>query len=142
MKYEELKEEDIEAEDIKLDVSKSAFLRPLTCSDCKIKMKAVHTDFDLPDGSITIHLIAYRCPKCGQERLSGEQAIKFENLLLASNALRGQSKLSFERAMNFDGRSFFIRFPHEMTAGWNKNMLVEIAPIDKQDFFIRVKSKN
>lgn len=141
MDYEDLRPEDIEDEDIKIEIDKDAFKGPLICTKCNRKMNKVITDFDLPGGEITLHLEVYRCEKCNREYLSGDQAEKFDNMLILIDAIRHRSKFKFERAANYDGKNWFIRFPRDITKNWDKNKITDIIPITNQDFFIHVKNK-
>src|SRR3989344_5254249 len=104
-------------------------------------MVKVITDFDIPGGEITLHLEAYRCPKCDREYLSGDQAEKFDNMLILIDAIRHRSKFKFERAANYDGKNWFIRFPNDITKNWDKNKVTDIIPITNEDFFIHVDNK-
>jgi len=44
IELEELKEEDLEGEEIKLDIDEKAFEKPAFCTKCKNKMADIATD--------------------------------------------------------------------------------------------------
>lgn len=137
--YETLKPEDLEEGELKIELTEDAFEAPLTCTSCNKKMEKVMIDFELPGREITMHLEAYRCKKCRKEYLSGQQAEKFDAMLSILDAMKQQAKIKFERAANFDGKNWFIRFPSDLTKSWDKHMETEIIPITQKDFLIHLK---
>lgn len=137
--YENLKQQDFEEEEIKVKIAKGAFKGPISCQRCKIKMKKIHSDMELPDGDITIHIEAYKCPKCGRERLSGDQAEKLDYFMAMVDAIKNRSKFKFSRAMNFDGHNWFVRFPNELTHDWKKKVETDIVPLTTSDYLIHLR---
>jgi len=140
-KYENLKQKDLIGEVIKIKISKNAFKGPLHCLKCNIEMKKIITDLDLMDDNITLHLEAYKCDKCGRERLNGEQATNLDRMMLMIDAMKEKIRFKFERAANFDGRNWFIRFPIEITRNWNRQMMANITPLSQKDFLIHFKKQ-
>jgi len=136
--YENLKPEDVEGKEIKIKVLKGAFGGQFHCQKCRIIMKRAHADIDLPDGELTLHMEAYKCPKCGREKLSGEQAEKLDQYLTLIDALKNKAKFRFRRAMNFDGNNWFVRFPNELTQEWKKNIESDIVPLTASDYLIHL----
>ena len=136
--YENLTPESL-GKEVKIKISKKAFKGPLHCPDCNIKMEKIITDMDLPENEVTLHLKAYKCPKCHRERLSGDQAERFDKLMLMMDIMKKNFLFKFERATNFDGKNWFIRFPIEITKTWNKKMIANITPLSQKDFFIHFK---
>ena len=126
-------------EKIKIKIGKGAFKGSLHCPKCKLEMKKVITDLDLMDDKITLHLEAYKCIKCGRERLSEEQAIKLDQIMLMIDAMKEKIRFKFERVANYDGRNWFIRFPVEITRNWNRQMTANITPLSQKDFLIHFK---
>ena len=139
--YEDIGPEDLEEGEIEVDIDKDAFKGPLVCAECNKKMQKTIINLNLPGKAITLHLEAYRCIKCNKEYLSGDQAEKFDNMLVLIDALKQQPKFKFERAANYDGKNWFIRFPSDLTKKWNKQMITDIIPITNRDFFIHIKDK-
>jgi len=140
-KYENLKEKDLEGKEVKIKLSKNAFKDPLHCPKCNLEMKKIVTDLDLMDDNITLHLEAYKCEKCGRERLNGDQATKLDRMMLMIDAMKEKIRFKFERAANYDGRNWFIRFPIEITRDWNKQMVANITPLSQKDFLIHFKKQ-
>src|SRR3989344_4703140 len=107
MEFEDLKEEDLK-EEVALEIEERAFERPAFCVKCKRKMDAVATDFQMPGGELTLHIIASKCSKCGKELLNVKQAEKLQEMLFLLDAIKDKPRIKFERAVNYDGKSFFI----------------------------------
>lgn len=141
MDYENLKPQDIEDKDIRIKISRKAFRGPIKCHRCKIKMKKVYTDMDIPNGDITVHLVAYKCPRCGRESLNGDQAEKLDYFMSLVDALKNKSRFKFKRAMNFDGHNWFVRFPSELTQNWRKKIETDIIPLTSSNYLIRLARK-
>ncbi|MBS3156736.1 hypothetical protein J4442_01010 [Candidatus Woesearchaeota archaeon] len=139
--YENLKPEDLENEEVELEIDKDAFKGPLICKTCNKKMQNTVIDFDLPGKEVTLHLEAFKCTKCNKESLSGDQAEKFDKMLVLIDALKQKTKFKFERAANYDGKTWFVRFPNDLTKTWDKTMITDIIPITNKDFFIHIKNK-
>ena len=137
MEFEDLKEEDLK-EEVEFEIEEKAFESPAFCTKCKKKMETITTDFQMPGGELTLHIAASKCPKCGRELLNAKQAEKFQEMLVLMDAINDKSIMKFERAVNYDGKSFFIRFPKELTENWNKNMITEIVPIAENEMIIHV----
>jgi len=136
--YENLKPKDIEKKDINLNVGKEAFKGPAKCTNCRIKMKQINTDVALPGNDITVHIEAYQCPKCKKQRLTGDQAEKLDYFMSLTEALKNKARFKFRRAMNFDGHSWFVRFPNEVTRNWKKKIESDIIPLTNSDYLIRL----
>ena len=136
--YEDLKQKDIEEKEIKIKIAKGAFKGPIHCQRCKIRMKKAYMDMDIPDGEITIHMEAYKCPKCGRERLSGDQAEKLDYFMAMVDAIKNRTKFKFRRAMNFDGHNWFVRFPNELTSDWKKKVESDIIPLTASDYLVHL----
>jgi hypothetical protein len=141
MDYENLKPEDLEDKEIDVKFEKNAFKGPINCKMCNKKMENAILDFELSDKSMTLHLNIYKCSKCHKEHLSGEQAEKFDNMLNLIDVIKKKPKFKFERAANFDGKNWFIRFPTDLTKDWHKKKMTDIIPLNNKDFFIHIKDK-
>lgn len=137
--YENLKPEDIKAEKVHFKIDKNAFKGPVNCSKCYVLMKKRITDLDY--GDITLHISTYKCPKCGKELLSFGQAEKLEKAITLADAMNNKARFKFKRAMNFDGKSFFVRFPTDITHNWHKKIETEIIPLSANDYLIHLADK-
>ena len=135
--YEKLKKEDLTEEIKDISISKDAFGGPLKCTICHKNMIKTKSSMDLSDIDITIHFEVWRCNKCNREYLDGKQAKRLDKILEFENILKDKT-LKFERVLNFDGRTFFMRFPAEITKGWNKNLKTEIKALSATDFFVHI----
>lgn len=140
MNYENLKQEDLE-EEVKIKVSKNAFKTELHCDECNIKMKKVVLDMDIPDSSITIHFEAFKCPKCEKEYLNGEQAEKLDEILVINKIVTERAPV-YERAGNFDGHNWFVRFPSQLTKNYGRHVKTEIKQLSATDFLVHFKKSN
>lgn len=59
-------------------------------------------------------------------------------MLFLLDAIKDKPRMKFERSVNYDGKSFFIRFPKELTENWNKKMITEIMLIANNELVIHV----
>lgn len=138
MNLEDIKEKDI-GEEVKFTFSKDAFKdNDIHCDECGSKMKRVRTLVDLPVTDLKVTIELFRCEKCGVEYLNGEQAKKFDKVLIITKAL-SEKGLSFERSLNSDGDNYLFRFPVVLTKGWSKYNKVDINPLTATEFLVRVK---
>ncbi|MBD3312976.1 hypothetical protein GF345_00880 [Candidatus Woesearchaeota archaeon] len=86
---------------------------------------------------ITIESEVWKCPKCGKEYVDYEQGKKLDKAIIASGFL-DDKKIEFRRNLNFDGHSFFLRFPSEITKKWRKGMKATIKAVDTRNFLIEI----
>ncbi|MEM3126883.1 MAG: hypothetical protein QW331_02350 [Candidatus Woesearchaeota archaeon] len=133
---EKIQENDL-VEEIKIKVDKDAMKGPLTCTGCGTKMKKIKSDLTTEEGDITIHYEVWKCDKCGKELLSEDQAKKVDSLLDFQKVL-SRKTIDFERALNFDGQSFFIRFPNSITKSWTRGAKADLKALSGTDFLIHV----
>ncbi len=135
--FENIKEEDLE-EEVKFTFSKDAFKdKQLHCDDCGRKMVKSKVLIDIPNTNLKTNMEVYKCLKCNVEYLNGEQAKKFDNILMLVKALSGNG-LKFERSLNNDGNNYLFRFPAQLTKGWEKHQKVNINPLSATDFLVKV----
>lgn len=134
----EIASEDLE-EEVKFKINKDAFKsKELHCDNCNKKMTKISLDVDIPETSLTIHLEAFRCEKCGKEYLNGEQAKKLDRALAVANVI-SKKGVVYERSGNFDGSNIFVRFPAQMIKG--DNIKAEIISLSPTEFFVNFKKK-
>ena len=132
----ELKPEDFE-EEVNFELDEEAFkVKELHCDNCNKKMEKVSLDVDIPDTSLSIHLEAFRCSKCGKEYLSSEQAEKLDRALTVTKVI-ARKGVVYERAGNFDGSNVFVRFPAQMIKGGN--IKAEIMPISPMEYLVHFR---
>jgi len=137
--YSNLKEEDIVRE-VKFEIDKDAFKSgPFTCHGKKASL--VEKKISYGDLDFTYNI--WQCRKCKKEYLDFEQARKYEKFLIMKKFL--QDKLiTIERSMNYDGKTFFFRFPKELAGNLHKEDLVDIKLLstDGRMFLVEVKHKH
>ncbi|MBI2507918.1 hypothetical protein HYV89_03115 [Candidatus Woesearchaeota archaeon] len=138
MNFENLKEEDL-GEEVKFTFSKDVFGdKSLTCWECGSKMKRIKTLIDLPSTDLKAAIEVFKCEKCNVEYLNGEQAKKYDKVLMIAKAF-SKKGFMFERSLNSDGDNYLFRFPAQLTKGWKKHQKVDINPLSATDFFVSVK---
>ena len=136
--YSNLKEEDIVGE-VKFEIDKDAFKGPFTCHG----KKALLVEKKISYGDLDFTYNIWQCRKCKKEYLDFEQARKYEKFLIMKKVL--QDKLiTIERSMNYDGKTFFFRFPKELTGNLHKGDLVDIKLLstDGRMFLVEIKHKH
>lgn len=111
-KEDDIKEEDI-IEEVHFEIDKNAFKGPFTC--CGRKTKEATKSVSLKGQKVTYEV--WKCGKCGEEYLESRQAEKLENIWAIQKFLEGKAP-SMERSLNFDGKTYFVRFPKDLTANW------------------------
>lgn len=140
MDYEKIEEKET-GEEIKIKISKEAFkAKKLYCDECDLAMKTVKIDIDTPNIPLTIHLEAFKCPKCGKEYLNSKQAKKMDKALMIGKII-SEKDLVYERAINYDKSNYFVRFPALFTKGFTKHSKAEIKPLSSTDFLIHIKKE-
>jgi len=131
--YENLKPEDIEGEEVNIKVSKDANNSELHC--CNKKMKKVLLEMEIPNSPYCVRFEAFKCSKCGKEFLNSEQAEKLDKILMA-NKIISDDTVVYERAGNFDGNNYFVRFPTQLTKHFKNKVKAEIRPLSNTDFLV------
>ena len=111
---DDIKEEDI-IEEVHFEIDKNAFKGPFTC--CGRKTKKAVKGMSLKGQKVTYGV--WKCSKCGEEYLDSDQAEKLENIWAIQKFLEGKSP-TMERSLNYDGKTYFVRFPKDLTANWAK----------------------
>ncbi len=116
------------------EIDKNAFKGPFQCHGkltIQIKknaaMKGINFDYE-----------AWQCSKCGKDYLDSKQAEKLERIWTIEKLL-DEKLISVERAVNYDGRTFFVRFPAELTRKWRKGANASITLINPEEFLIKIK---
>ena len=82
----------------------------------------------------------WQCSKCKKEFLDFEQAKRYEKFLIMKK-LSEEEPITIERSMNYDGKTFFFRFPKELTGNLHKEDLVDIKLLstDGRMFLVEIK---
>ncbi len=138
MNYEKISEKDI-GKEVKFTFSKNAFDSEKTyCEECDVRARKVEVEMTIPKTFLSIRLKVFRCPKCNKEYLNFKEAEKLDKLLVLNNMIEKQG-VSYTRALNFDGDNIFIRFPTELTRGFDKKSKAEIMPLSMNEFLIKIE---
>lgn len=135
--YRNIEEEDL-SEEVKFEIDKDAFKGPFTCHGRKTILEDKKVFFN----NLNFNYSVWKCKKCGKEYLDSEQGRKFEKFLIIKKLLEDEL-ITIERNMNYDGKTYFFRFPKELTKGLHKNDLVDIkllTPNGKM-FLVEIKHR-
>src|SRR3989338_7633425 len=133
-----LKDEEF-GEEVKFEIDKDAFKGPFTCHGRKTALIEKKTSY----GNIDFTYNVWQCRKCKKEHIDFEQARKYEKFLIMKKLL--QDKLiTIERNMNYDGKTYFFRFPKELASNLHKKDLVDIKLLstDGRMFLVEVKHRH
>ncbi|MEK6903931.1 MAG: hypothetical protein AABW64_04790 [Nanoarchaeota archaeon] len=131
---EYLKEDDL-LEQVEVTVKEDAFKGPfICCNKVTTKEKKI---FALRGIEFTYEV--WRCPRCNKEYLDNVQGRRFDKLLLIQKLLN-EDLITVERSVNFDGKTFFVRFPKEMTQKWEKGSHAHIKVLGPAEYLIKVES--
>lgn len=120
--------------EVKFEIDKGAWDGPTTCCRRKTVRRIVKTR--LGKGIVIEHEV-WKCPKCREEYVDYEQGKKLDNAIIMSGFLDNK-KIEFKRSLNFDGHSFFLRFPSEITKRWHKGMKATIKAVNTKNFFVEI----
>ena len=115
-------------------IDKGAFNGPFTCCNKKtgkINKKIICKGFEF-------NYDVWYCSKCKKEYLDSEQAKGLERFWMVERLLKNEF-ISMERHMNYDGKTYFFRFPKEVTKKFNKNSYVDIKLINPETFLVEIR---
>lgn len=102
-------------EEAHFKIDKDAFKGPFTC--CGRKTKKIMKKISY--AGLTVSYEAWKCAKCGKEYLEIEQSKKLERIWALQLFLEERAP-AIERSLNYDGKTYFVRFPKDLTANWQK----------------------
>jgi hypothetical protein len=133
--YSNLKEGDIR-EEVKFKIDKNTFKSPFTCHGNKTNLLSKK----LSVGGVSFDYSVWQCKKCKKEYLDSEQGIKLEKFWMFKRLLEDKL-ITLERNMNYDGKTFFFRFPKELTKDLHKGDLVNIKLLSPEGkmFLVEIK---
>lgn len=133
--YSNIKEEDLR-EDVEFEIDKDAFKGPFTCHGKKTGLVEKKISY----GDIDFTYNIWQCKKCKKEYLDSEQGRRYEKFLIMKKLLEGKL-ITIERNMNYDGKTFFFRFPKELANNLHKEDLVDIKLLstDGRMFLVEIK---
>ncbi|MBI2207913.1 hypothetical protein HYU50_00290 [Candidatus Woesearchaeota archaeon] len=133
-----LKEEEF-GEEVKFKIDKDSFKGPFKCHGKKTGL----IDKRISYGDIEFKYNVWQCKACKKEYLDFEQARKYEKFLIMKKALEDKL-VTVERSMNFDGKTYFFRFPKELASNLHREDLVDIKLLstDGRMFLVEVKHRH
>lgn len=78
--YQELDKDEIsQLEEVSVQIDKDAFkVHEGVCPRCDKRLSKIIVNEELFDGTITIHIIKFRCEQCKQEYLDLDEAQKYD----------------------------------------------------------------
>lgn len=121
-------------ERVKFKVDKKAFEHRIVC--CGKQTKKVFRKENYK--GLAFSYDVWKCSKCGEEYLDNKQAERLEKLWTIQKII-DDSLITIERTVNFDGKTYFFRFPKEITKDWGRNKIAEIKLINPMTFLVEVK---
>lgn len=133
-----MKEEDIDLgtlEEVHFEIDKNAFKGPFTC--CKKKTRKT-TKKTVYKGLEFQHEV-WQCSRCKKEYLDLEQSKRMETFWTMKQLL-DDKLITMERSINFDGKTYFFRFPKEISQNWGKGRHVDIKLLTPEKFLVEVKA--
>lgn len=140
MKYDKITEKDI-GEEVRFTFGKKAFeTEKIFCSKCRVRTKKVEVEIPIPKTALSVRLNTFKCPKCNKEYLNFKEAEKLDRVLVLNSIIRRRG-VNYVRALNFDGDNIFVRFPNELTKGFDKKSKAEIMPLSMNEFLIRIRKQ-
>ncbi len=133
--YINIKEEDL-VEDVKFEIDKDAFKGHFICHNSKTILENKKVSFNGLEFTYSV----WKCKKCKKEYLDSEQGRRFEKFLIIKKLLE-DNLLTIERNMNFDGKTYFFRFPKELTGNLSKSSMVDIKLLSTNGrmFLVEIK---
>ncbi len=122
--------------EVKVRIAPDAFEGPFPCCNRLTTRTRKHVNYKC----LSFAYEVWRCPRCGEDYLDNEQAKKLEGFWTMQKILDNHL-ITLQRNINFDGKTYFFRFPQELTKGWNKDRVAEIKLIDAYTFLVEVKKR-
>ena len=129
-----IKEEDL-VEEVQFEIDKDAFKGPFTC--CNKETKKVNKKMNVR--GLEFSYESWQCVKCKKEFLDTDQASRLEKIWMIEKLL-DDKLISIERNVNFDGKTYFVRFPTEFTKHWHKGAHADIKVLSRDEYLVKVRS--
>ncbi len=130
-----VKPEDI-LEEVDFEIAPDAFSTSLHCIECGVEMKTVTATKSFWDSKIVLAYEIYECPGCGRRFFNGEQARRYEKVVLLLKALAEDTPV-YEREVRRLEDRWVVSLPLDIEA---ENLRASIKPLTRGDFLIRVHS--
>ena len=129
------KEDDELLEEVHFEIDKNAFKGPFTCCGRKTKKMTKETSYR----GLDVSYDTWKCAKCGKEYLESDQSKKLEKIWTLEMFFEGKAP-KMERSLNYDGKTYFVRFPKDLTENWarqkkGKAILTMLTP---EKYFVEI----
>lgn len=129
---DDIKESDI-LEEVHFEIDKDAFKKPIKCCGKLTektwkKMSYIGLEFTYD---------VWRCPKCGKDYLDTHQAKHLERFWQIQMLLEGKAP-TMERSLNYDGKTFFVRFPKDLTSGWKGKEKARMTMLTPEKYLVEI----
>lgn len=131
---EDIQETDI-LEQVDVTLDKDAFKGPFVC--CNKETTKQKKIFALK--GIQFAYEAWHCTTCNKDYLDDEQGSRFDRILLMQK-LFDEELITVERNVNFDGKTFFVRFPKEITQKWDKGSHAHIKVLGPSEYLVKIEA--
>ena len=132
-----IKDEDF-GKEVKFKIDEGSFKggRPFKCHG----KNAVLTDKKISYDDIEFAYTVWQCKTCKKEYVDFEQAKRYEKFLIMKKLL-DDNLITIERNMDYDEKTYFFRFPKELTNNLHKEDLVDIKLLstDGRMFLVEIK---
>lgn len=88
-------------QEVNVKINQNAFkVNNAVCPNCGIKMEKIIENRSIFDGSVTFHIIKFRCEKCRKEYMDLEQAAKYDLFLLMNKNFSNQPLEKVSKAIS------------------------------------------
>ena len=129
--------EDLGEEVTDFAISPEAFSAIPRCADCGQEMQVVEARKSLWDGKVAITYEVYACPQGHRRVFNGDQAKRYERVILLARALETAAP-SYEKSVLRQDHDFIIRLPVGANAASPEATKAQITPINDAEFLIRL----
>jgi len=134
---EMVKPADLGEEVTDFEISPKAFLATPRCADCGQEMQVVEARKNLWDGKVAITYEVYACPHGHWRVFNGDQAKRYERVMLLARVLDTAAP-SYEESVQRQDHDLVIRLPVGANAASQEATKAQITPINAAEFLIRL----
>ncbi len=129
---EGIKESEI-LEEVNVTIDKDAFKKPIRCCGRlaekawkKISYIGLELTYDV-----------WRCSKCGKDYLDAHQSKNLQKIWALQMLLEGKAP-TMERSLNYDGKTYFVRFPKDLTSGWKRKEKARMTMLTPEKYLVEI----
>lgn len=120
-------------EEVHFETYKNAFKGPFTCCGRKTKKVTKKTSY----AGLGITYWAWKCAKCGKEYLEIDQSKKLQKIWTLQMLMEERAP-TMERSLNYDGKTFFVRFPKDLTSGWKGKEKARMTMLTPEKYLVEI----